>query len=128
MFFSLSFLMFFFFILFLFLFIFVLFLFCIHPTSILEKKSFFLFFLSQYHYSLEHSIFLFSVCFFLCLIKDNNNIYLPVGAANRCVTRHLSAALSSYLHDFDFNYNRHLRRQRFFQTHPCGSYGTHCTS
>jgi hypothetical protein len=50
------------------------------------------------------------------------------GAANRCVTRHLFAA---YLHVFmtsTFNYSRRVRRQYSFQTHPCGSCGTHCTS
>ena len=50
---------------------FIFILFCIHPSSSLKKKLFFLFFLSQYHYSLGHSIFLFSVCF---LFVWNNTI------------------------------------------------------
>jgi len=98
----------------------------VHP---LKKIIFFVFLvpIPLQPRTLDFSFF----CLFFSLFKYLNTRTRAIftylwGAANRCVTRHLFAA---YLHDFDFNYSRRVRRQCSFQTYQCGSScGTHCTS
>jgi hypothetical protein len=86
-----------------------------------------LFFLSQYHYSLGHSIFLFLFvfCFFKYLkYKNKNNIYLPNAPPQIDGDPRLSAG--HVFMTFDFSCSRRVRLQHPFQTDSCDSCSTHC--